>query len=181
MWFGVASTGWGPSCAISTRVRGNTTWARLPMSFTSSHNRSPDAHVNSPSVNSLVASSTRETTRRHYRHNPRMAYDEALAERIRPLVDARGDVTERKMFGGIAWMLQGNMACGVIGDDVCVRMAPEDAEQALREPQTRQFEMMAGRPAKNMVVVDGAAVAEEDALARWVNAGADFALSLPPK
>ena len=110
-----------------------------------------------------------------------MAYDEALAERIRPLVTARGDVTERKMFGGITWMLQGNMACGVLGDDLCVRLAPEDAERALGEPETRQFEMMKGRPAKGMVVVDGAAVAEDDALSRWVNAGADHALSLPPK
>jgi TfoX/Sxy family transcriptional regulator of competence genes len=110
-----------------------------------------------------------------------MAYDEALAERIRPLVDARGAVTERKMFGGIAWMLQGNMACGVLGDDLCVRMAPEDAERALGEPDTRPFEMVQGRPAKGMVVVDGAAVGEDDALARCVNAGADYALSLPPK
>ena len=110
-----------------------------------------------------------------------MAYDEALAERIRPLVAARGEATERKMFGGITWMLQGNMACGVLGDDVCVRMAPEDAERALGESETRQFEMMQGRPAKGMVVVGGAAVAEDDALARWVNAGADYALSLPPK
>jgi len=110
-----------------------------------------------------------------------MAYDEALAERIRPLVAARGDATERKMFGGITWMLQGNMACGVMGEDVCVRMAPEDAERALEQPETRPFEMMAGRPAKGMVVVDGAAVAEDDALARWVDAGADHALSLPPK
>ena len=110
-----------------------------------------------------------------------MAYDEALAERIRPLVDARGEVTERKMFGGITWMLQGNMACGVLGDDLCVRLTPEDAEQALSEADTRQFEMMAGRPAKGMVVVDGAAIAADDALARWVTAGADYALSLPPK
>jgi TfoX/Sxy family transcriptional regulator of competence genes len=110
-----------------------------------------------------------------------MAYDEALAQRIRPLVDARGDVTERKMFGGITWMLQGNMACGVMGDDLCVRLAPEDAERALGRAETRQFEMMKGRPAKGMVVVDGAAVAEDDALARWVGAGADHALSLPPK
>jgi TfoX/Sxy family transcriptional regulator of competence genes len=110
-----------------------------------------------------------------------MAYDEALAERIRPLVEARGAVTERKMFGGITWMLRGNMACGVMGHDLCVRLTPDDAEQALSGADTRPFEMMAGRPAKGMVVVDGAAVAAEDALARWVNAGADYALSLPPK
>ena len=114
-------------------------------------------------------------------HNGRMAYDEALAERIRPLVAARGEVTERKMFGGIAWMLQGNMACGVLGDDLCVRLTPEEADAALSGRDTRRFEMMAGRPAKGMVVVDSAAVAAEGALARWVNAGADYALSLPPK
>jgi TfoX/Sxy family transcriptional regulator of competence genes len=111
-----------------------------------------------------------------------MAYDEALAERIRPLVEARGAVTERKMFGGVTWMLQGNMACGVIGEDLCVRLTPEDADQALAEEDTRPFDMMGGgRRAKGMVVVAGPAVADGDALARWVNAGADYALSLPPK
>ena len=111
-----------------------------------------------------------------------MAYDEALAERIRPLVEARGDVTERKMFGGVTWMLQGNMACGVIGDDLCVRMTPEDADAALAGEDTRPFDMMGGgRRAKGMVVVVGSALAEDAALARWVGAGADYALSLPPK
>jgi TfoX/Sxy family transcriptional regulator of competence genes len=111
-----------------------------------------------------------------------MAYDEALAERIRPLLEGRGDLTERKMFGGIAWMLQGNMACGVMGEDICVRMAPEDVEGALAESGTRPFQMMAGRPpAKGMVMVDGGAVSDDGALARWVNAGAEYALSLPPK
>ena len=111
-----------------------------------------------------------------------MAYDEALAERIRPLVEARGDVAERKMFGGVTWMLQGNMACGVLGDDLCVRLTPEDADRALAEEDTRPFDMMGGgRRAKGMVVVAGSSVADDDALARWINAGADYALSLPPK
>jgi TfoX/Sxy family transcriptional regulator of competence genes len=109
-----------------------------------------------------------------------VAYDEALADRIRPLIAARGQPTERKMFGGITWMLQGNMACGVLGDDICVRMRPEDAEQALTETHTRPFEMT-GRPAKGMVVVAGEGVRDDAELARWVNAGADHALSLPPK
>jgi hypothetical protein len=111
-----------------------------------------------------------------------MAYDEALAERIRPLVEARGDASERKMFGGVTWMLQGNMACGVLGDDLCVRLTPDDADRALAEEDTRPFDMMGGgRRAKGMVVVVGSSVADDAALARWVNAGADYALSLPPK
>ena len=109
-----------------------------------------------------------------------MAYDEALAERIRPLLGARGDATERKMFGGVAWMLGGNMACGVLGDDIAVRLLPEDADRALEEPGTRRFDMT-GRPARGFIVIEGDAVRDDRALARWVNAGADYALSLPPK
>jgi len=109
-----------------------------------------------------------------------MAYDEALAERIRPLLGARGDATERKMFGGVAWMLGGNMACGVLGDDIAVRLLPEDADRALEEPGTRRFDMT-GRPARGFIVIEGDAVRDDKSLARWVNAGADYALSLPPK
>jgi TfoX/Sxy family transcriptional regulator of competence genes len=109
-----------------------------------------------------------------------MAYDEALAERIRPLIAARGEATERKMFGGVTWMLQGNMACGVLGDDLCVRLLPEDADRALEDTSVRRFEMT-GRPARGFVVIAGEAVAEDDALAHWVDAGADYALSLPAK
>jgi len=65
-----------------------------------------------------------------------MAYDEALADRIRDVLAARPDVEEREMFGGIAFMLTGNMACGVIGEDLLVRLGP-GAEDALREPHTR--------------------------------------------
>jgi TfoX/Sxy family transcriptional regulator of competence genes len=109
-----------------------------------------------------------------------MAYDEALADRIRPIVGARGDAVERKMFGGVTWMLGGNMACGVLGDDIAVRLLPEDADRALEEPGTRRFDMT-GRPARGFIVVAGETLQEDDALARWVNAGADYALSLPPK
>ena len=109
-----------------------------------------------------------------------MAYDEALADRIRPIIGARGDPTERKMFGGITWMLQGNMACGVLGDDIAVRLEPEDADRALAEPGTRRFDMT-GRPARGFIVVAGETVRDDEALTRWVNAGADYALSLPPK
>ena len=109
-----------------------------------------------------------------------MAYDEALAERVRAIITARSDVTERKMFGGIAWMLGGNMACGVLREDLLVRLAYDDADRALTEPHTRVFDMT-GRPAPGMVVVDGASVTADADLARWVDAGADHAASLPPK
>ena len=109
-----------------------------------------------------------------------MAYDEALAERVRTIIGARSAVTERKMFGGIAWMVGGNMACGVLGDDLAVRLALEDAERAMAEPYTRPFDMT-GRPARAFVVVAGDAVADEADLVRWVDAAADFASSLPPK
>ena len=57
-----------------------------------------------------------------------MAYDEALADRVRDLVSARADVSERKMFGGIAFMVGGNMACGVMGGDLIVRLGDQEAE-----------------------------------------------------
>ncbi len=109
-----------------------------------------------------------------------MAYDEALAERVRELIALRSDVVERKMFGGIAWMLAGNMACGVLGDELIVRLAPEDAERALAEPHTRPFDFT-GRPMRNMAMVAPAGTADDEALAGWVDAGADFAASLPAK
>ena len=109
-----------------------------------------------------------------------MAYDTALAERVAALLAARSGVTERKMFGGIGWMVTGNMACGVSGDELMVRLAPEDAERALAEPDVRPFEM-GGRRSRGFVLVAGHAVAGDDALASWVDAGAGHAASLPPK
>jgi TfoX/Sxy family transcriptional regulator of competence genes len=109
-----------------------------------------------------------------------MAYDEALAERARAVISLREDVVERKMFGGIAWMVAGNMACGVLGDELIVRLAPEEAEKALAEPHAREFDFT-GRPMRNIVMVGPEAIATDEELAGWVDAGADFAASLPPK
>jgi TfoX/Sxy family transcriptional regulator of competence genes len=109
-----------------------------------------------------------------------VAYDEALADRVRELIALRSEVVERKMFGGIAWMLSGNMACGVIGDELIVRLDPEDAERALAEPHTRPFDFT-GRPMRNMAMVAPEGTADDQNLAGWVDAGADFAASLPPK
>jgi TfoX/Sxy family transcriptional regulator of competence genes len=109
-----------------------------------------------------------------------MAFDEALADRVRDLLAPRADLSERKMFGGIAFMVGGNMAVGVIGDDLMVRLEPADAERALAEPHARPMDFT-GKPMKGMVFVDSAGTASEDDLAGWVDAGADFAASMPPK
>ena len=111
---------------------------------------------------------------------PGMAYDEALAGRVADILGGRQQVTERKMFGGIGWMLAGNMACGVMGEEVLVRLEPEDADRALAEPAVRPFEM-GGRTSKGFVLVGGEQIADDAGLARWVDAGADHASSLPPK
>ena len=109
-----------------------------------------------------------------------MAFDEALADRVRDLLEPRAEVTERRMFGGIAFMVAGNMAVGVINDDLMVRLDPADAERALAEPHTRPMDFT-GTPAKNMVYVDPNGTATDEDLGPWVDAGADFAASLPPK
>jgi TfoX/Sxy family transcriptional regulator of competence genes len=108
-----------------------------------------------------------------------LAYDEQLAERVRDLIGLRADASERKMFGGIAFMVGGNMACGVIGDELIVRLGDE-VERALSEPNTRPFDFT-GRPMRGFVVVGPGAIESEDDLASWVDAGADFATALPPK
>lgn len=109
-----------------------------------------------------------------------MAYSEQLAERIRAALGGRDAVTERKMFGGVGWMLNGNMACGTMGDDLLVRVGPEDADRALAEPGVRRMQM-GERTMRAFVVVDSAAIVDDDTVARWVDAGAAQAMSLPPK
>ena len=110
-----------------------------------------------------------------------MAYDEVLAERVRDLLAAREGLTERKMFGGIGFMIGGNMACGASsGGDLIVRVDPEDYERALGEPGVREFDMT-GRRMRGWILVDPGSVADDESLVGWVDAGADFASSLPPK
>jgi TfoX/Sxy family transcriptional regulator of competence genes len=109
-----------------------------------------------------------------------MAFDEGLAERIRAVLDARSDVDERKMFGGIAFLVAGNMACGVMGDEMLVRVGPADAGALESEPGARRADM-AGRPMKGWLLVAPEATADDGDLERWVRRGEDFAARLPPK
>ena len=108
-----------------------------------------------------------------------MAYDEHLAERARELLD-RPDVDERKMFGGIGFLVAGNMSVGVIGEDLIVRVDPDEAEALLAEPGARPFDFT-GRPMKGWLFVAPDATAEDEDLERWVRRGEEFAASLPPK
>jgi len=109
-----------------------------------------------------------------------MAYDEALADRVRDTLGGRDNVSERKMFGGVAFMVGGNMAVGVIGEDLMVRLDRADAEKALGESHTRPMDFT-GKPLKGMVYVDPAGTEADEDLSAWVEAGAGFAASLPPK
>jgi TfoX/Sxy family transcriptional regulator of competence genes len=110
-----------------------------------------------------------------------VAYDEGLAERVREVASARPGVVERKMFGGLAWMVGGHMACGVIGEDLIVRIDPEETASALREPHVGEFGQPGKRPMRGFVLVEAEGLAEDDDLARWVDRGAEWAASLPPK
>jgi TfoX/Sxy family transcriptional regulator of competence genes len=110
-----------------------------------------------------------------------MAYDEALADRVRELVSPRSDVSEKEMFGGIAFLVSGNMAVGVRSDELLVRLGPEEAEKALAEEGVRPFEMGAGRRPKGWVIVEPERITDDSSLGEWVDVGADYAASLPPK
>ena len=109
-----------------------------------------------------------------------MAYDEGLAERVRGVLGSRSDVDERKMFGGIAYLVAGNMACGVMGEDLMVRMAPSDAAALESEPGARRLAMGA-RPMKGWLLVAPEVTADDGDLERCVRRGEEFAASLPPK
>jgi TfoX/Sxy family transcriptional regulator of competence genes len=109
-----------------------------------------------------------------------MAYDEDLAQRVREVLAARAEVSERKMFGGIAFMLAGNMACGVLGDELIVRLGDEEGEMALAEDGVRPFDFT-GKPMKGIVYVSSERTTADAGLSEWVDAGADYAASLPAK
>ncbi len=109
-----------------------------------------------------------------------MAFDEVLAERIRVALAAAPDLHERKMFGGIAFMVSGQMACGILGEDLMVRLGPAGAAEALERPHVRPMDFT-GRVSKSMVFVGPEAVRGDDDLQRWVDAATRFVATLPPK
>ena len=109
-----------------------------------------------------------------------MAYDEDLAERIRDALVGVPEVTERKMFGGIAFMVGGNMAVGVTGTELMARVGKDGVTAALAEDHVRPMEM-GGRTMKGYVLVDEAGLQDDAALQSWVARCVEHAESLPPK
>ena len=110
-----------------------------------------------------------------------MAYDEEFADRVRDALSGRDGLTERKMFGGIGFMIGGNMACGVTStDELMVRVPPEDHDAALKEKHVREFEMSGKKMGGWLIVAREGTESAED-LAGWVDVGADHAASMSPK
>jgi TfoX/Sxy family transcriptional regulator of competence genes len=109
-----------------------------------------------------------------------MAFDEVLAARVRQVLGDTEGLSEKRMFGGLAFLVNGNMACGVHGEDLVLRIDAQEGEAMLGEPHVRVFDMT-GRPIKGWVLVGPAALATDDDLSSWVAKGVRFASSLPPK
>lgn len=108
-----------------------------------------------------------------------MVYNLKLAERIRSKF---GELPfdEKKMFGGIGFLLNGNMACGVNKENLIVRIDPEKQNALLKKPYTKPFDLT-GKPMKGWLVVEAGGVKTDKQLNAWVKEGVDFALTLPPK
>ncbi|MGD8752245.1 MAG: TfoX/Sxy family protein [Anaerolineales bacterium] len=109
-----------------------------------------------------------------------MAYDETLAQRARETLAGTPGLTEKKMFGGVGFLLNGNMACGVHGEGLIVRVGPEDYESALSQTHTQPFDLT-GRPMRGWVVVQKSGYQTDDDLRAWVQRGVAFARTLAPK
>ena len=108
-----------------------------------------------------------------------MAIDEGLAERIREVLGAVR-TTERKMFGGLAFMSRGHMFVGISREALMVRVGPAAYMESLRRPSAREMDFT-GRPMKGYVFVDPPGFESDDALAYWVQAGLSFVATLPAK
>jgi hypothetical protein len=110
-----------------------------------------------------------------------VAYDAELAERIRAVVQDEPDLTEKRMFGGLAFLIAGNMAVSASSQGgLLLRVDPAMTESLIREPQVRRFEMR-GRAMDGWLRVDVEALVDDDALRHWVSHGVRYARSLPPK
>lgn len=109
-----------------------------------------------------------------------MAYDEALAQRIRALIKRRRGISERKMFGGIAFMLDGKMCCGVLNSDLVARLGPDECAAALKRAHVRPMDFT-GKPLKGFLYVGEAAIRSDANLKTWINRCAAHTRSLPDK
>ena len=109
-----------------------------------------------------------------------VAFDEGLAERVRDFVDTGADWSERKMFGGLCFMMRGNMSFGIVGSELMVRVGPDAYPEALAAPHAREMDFT-GRSMRGMVFVSEEGIVEDEDLEDWLQRGMVFAESLPPK
>ena len=109
-----------------------------------------------------------------------MAFDERLAERIRGSLGRRKGLVEKKMFGGVAFLLNGNMCVGIHKTDLIVRLAPEETDKALTQAHTRLFDLT-GRPMKGWILVGPAGLKTDAKLGKWIQVATKYASALPAK
>ena len=109
-----------------------------------------------------------------------MAYDKGLAQRVREILEDEPGFDEKNMFGGICFLLFGNMVCGIIKDDLIVRVGADRYAEMLKMPHARKFDLT-GKPMKGWVVVLAAALDSDEELNDWVQRAVSFARTLPPK
>lgn len=109
-----------------------------------------------------------------------MAYDEGLAQRVREALSERADLTEKKMFGGLCFLLGGNMCCGITTEDLMLRVGPDAYDSTLARPHAREMDFT-GRAMKGMVYVGADGLSDDEALNEWLGIAVGFAGSLPPK
>ena len=109
-----------------------------------------------------------------------MAYDEGVAQRLREALSDEDGVVEKKMFGGIAFMHRGNMCCGVVGDELMLRVGADAYDAAIGEPHARPMDFT-GRPMRGMLYVGTDGFESDEALAAWLLRATAFTKTLPPK
>jgi TfoX/Sxy family transcriptional regulator of competence genes len=109
-----------------------------------------------------------------------MAFDEVLAGRIRQRLARRKNVEEKKMFGGVGFLLNGNLLVGVWKESLVVRLGADDGEEALKEPHVKEFDIT-GRPMRNWVLVGPEGIQNDDQLSGWVRRAVKFVGKLPAK
>ncbi len=109
-----------------------------------------------------------------------MAYDNLLAQRIRKALARRREVSEKRMFGGLCFLLDGRMLCGIVGDELMLRVGPQGYENALAQPHAREMDFT-GRPMRGMIYVAPPGIASEAALNGWLRRATEFASATPAK
>ena len=109
-----------------------------------------------------------------------MAYDKGLAQRVREVLEEEPGFDEKKMFGGLCFLLFGNMVCGIIVEDLIVRVGADKYEEMLKMPHTRRFDLT-GKPLKGWVMVLTEALDDDDELNDWLQRAVSFVRMLPQK